>query len=291
MRVIVAFPDDGETGQAILDGCRSNGYETDFVCAQKYPFQILSLLSKKTYDVVICSRTIGLLPTIVRAKNRYPDVKFCVWNVDERANIGVWGLLLSLFHLVDYLFVVSEGHLNKWQYVNKNVHFLAQGVQIERYHKPTLTDADRIKYMTNVSFIGNVTKYHTDRIELLEYINEHFDFKTFEVYGEDHNKACAVSKINIGMAHSPWLAKYHSVRDWKILASGGVLLTRWHPGYDELFPGVETFKSKEDCACKIQMILNDYPTYRDKAEKLCEWACTTQRYADRIKQMMEIMND
>ncbi len=286
MRFLICFPEDGQTDQALVDGCRANGYEADFVCAHKNPHKLLTLLSKKKYDIVLCSRTIGLIPTFIRAQKAHPQTKFCVWNVDERENVEEWGNLLKLFGIADHYFVVSEN--GRWKFINPNTHFMPQGAQIELYHKPELTLVDREKYKCDVAFIGNITSVHKDRQEVLGYLKKNFDLKFFNVYGEEHNKACAVAKINIGLAHTPLIPKYASVRDWKIMAADGVLLTRYHPGYEELFPGVETFTTKEDCARKINEMLLDYPRYKKKAEELGEWVRTTQRYADRLKEIVRI---
>ena len=290
--VLVAFPtSDGQTGKAIYDGCETCGYEVDAIDPRKAPHHLIPALNKKKYDIVLCSRTIELFPHIYRAK-KMSDAKFCMWNVDERHKLAEWGTLVFMADLVDFNFVMSEGSLNRWRHINKNSFFLPQGAQIEKYHVPQVTTNERLKYGETISFIGGMTKYHQDRQEILGYLEKlDIGFQAHEgVWGNDHNIISHCSLLNIGMAHSPWVAKYHSVRDWKILAAGGVLLTRDHPGYDEFFNGfVETYLTKEECVEKINMIKNNRKHYQDKAMEAAKWVRDSQTYAHRMEEMVDII--
>jgi len=294
MRILICFPRDGETDQALVDASKECGHETGFVDAN-IPFDLYKHINSRNgeYDLVLMSRTMDLYPSFVRAKNRYPDIKFAMWNVDVRGSLDDWGLLVEFVREVDLYFTVGMGRVKDWQMVNPQTYFLSQGIQKERYHKIEPTIEDRNKFTCDVSFIGNcIPRIHRERRYLLETLrNSHVDFKHLEgIYGRDHNAAVACSKINIGITHSPDCAYYVSVRDWKIIAGGGILLERNHPGLEEMFGGkVALYESPGDCISKIQDIFSDYGTWKKNALKLHEWAMATQTYADRVNEIVNIV--
>ena len=295
LRILIVFPRDGETDQALVDACRSRGHEVDSICARRESAGMFQRLidHRGKIDLVLMSRTEELYFDFVSSRDRYPHIKFAIWNVDVRQSLEEWGLLVNFVREVDYYFTVALGVVDRWTAVNPNTFYVPQGIQIERYHDTTPTEESVEKYLCDVSFIGNVIdNVHLGRQSLIETLKRsHYDFRHFTgIYGEEHNQAVACSKINLAVTHSPDIPYYVSVRDWKIIAARGILLEQWHEGLDDMFGGnVTLYDSETDCLNKISEILGDYKTYEKKAFELWEWAMDTQTYAHRIDQIVGIL--
>jgi hypothetical protein len=296
MRVVICFPFDGQTNQALVDACEERGDEVWAVDAMREPtylYQKLIDLRGKV-DLVLMSRTIELFPDFVRAKERYPHIKFAIWNVDVREKIEDWGFLTHFVSEVDYYFTVAYGVVDRWANINPNTHYVPQGVQDAVYHDVVPTKEQIEKYSCDVSFIGNCfDEIHRERRYLLETLrNSHYDFKHLQgVYDNEHNAAVACSRISLCCTHSPSVEYYVSVRDWKIAAAGGIILERWHPGLESMFGGkIALYHDPADCLNKISEILGDYEAWQQKACKLQEWVMATQRYVHRIDQIEGIIS-
>jgi len=295
MRVMIAFPRDGQTDKALVDAFKEAGHEVSSICAKREPTKLhTDIISKRGgIDFVLMSRTIELYPSFVLLKQKYPKMKFAIWNVDCRKTLEEWGLLVNFVREVDYYFTVAQGVIDRWKTVNPNTYWVPQGCYEKKYHEVIPTEEQKAKYICDVSFIGNcIDNIHTERRYLLETLRtSHFDFRHFQgIYDEEHNAAVACSKINIGVTHSPEISHYVSVRDWKILGAGGVLLEQYHDGLEEMFGGrVVTYTSPQDCIARIGDMLANYSQHKEDALKLSEWIQKSQRYVDRAHQIMGIL--
>jgi spore maturation protein CgeB len=85
-----------------------------------------------------------------------------------------------------------------------------------------------------------------------------------------------------------------SVRDYKIMGAGGVLLTGWCPGLEEWFScrgtGERmcfTYKSKEECVEKIEFILDNYEKSVAIAKNAQKEVHIRHRYVDRVRQILK----
>lgn len=296
MRILIVYPDDKETGPGLVHACERAGHEAGFVDAKLAPWGMFQHINAKhgEYDLVLMSRTLELYPDFVRSKQRYPKIKFAMWNVDVRKNLSDWGLLIEFIRELDYYFTVGLGVVADWQKINPQSYFLTQGIQEERYHKTIPTEEQIKKYSCDVSFIGSLSNptIHRERRYLLETLRHSiYDVKHFEgIYGDEHNAAVSCARINLGITHSPDVACYVSVRDWKIIAAQGVLLEQKHPGLHGMFGGrVALYENPGDCISKIGEILSDYDNWRQKALKLWEWGMATQCYKDRIDEIVGLI--
>ena len=236
---------------------------------------------------MLMSRTIGLYDGFVRAKAKYPDLKFAIWNVDVRETIEEWGILTNFIQEVDYYFVVAFGVVERWQRINPNTYFVPQGLQEKRYFPVTPTDIQRQKYECDVSFIGSVSmpEIHKERGGIVQaFQDSRFDFRHLTgVYGEEHSAAVACSKVNLAVTHGPEVSHYISVRDWKILGAGGILLERHHPGLEDLLGGFGNFYHNiGDAINKAGELLVNYEDEKKRAKEASDWVLATQTYAHRV---------
>ena len=291
MKILIAFPKDGQTDLALYNACKERGDEVYTVDARREPTEMYKTIinHRGDFDLVLMAREMDLYPDFVDAKRRYPDIKFAMWNVDVRDSLENWGLLVNFVEEIDYYFTVAMGVVERWEQVNPNTYFVPQGIQEGKYHECVPTPEQIQKYNCDVSFIGGcIDTIHRERRGILETLrNSHYDFKHLEgVYDEEHNAAVSCARISLGCTHSPDVHSYISVRDWKVIAAQGILLEQWHPGLEEMFGGkVVLYKDPADCLNKIADILADYDKYKQGAFKLWEWAMKSQRYRHRIDQI------
>jgi len=295
MRVLIAFPDDQQTNKALVDACTERGDTVYSIDARREPTSMYNFIAKHhgAFDLVLMGREIDLYPDFVRAKDRYPDIKFAIWNVDVRKNLEEWGFLVNFVEEVDYYFTVAMGVVDRWTQVNPNTYYVPQGIQGEKYHECVPTDDQIKKYRCDVSFIGNcIDEIHRERRYILETLRtSHYDFKHLTgVYDEEHNAAVSCARISLGCTHSPEVSYYTSVRTWKVIAAQGVVLEQWHDGLDEMFGGkIALYRDPSDCVDKVGEILSNYDKYKENAFKLHEWAMASQRYVHRIHQIAGII--
>ena len=294
IRVLIAFPNDGETGNGLVEAFKERGHDVDHLCATRHPYNLYSQMCKGGYEFVLMSRTIGLYPGFVRAKMKYPDTKFAIWNVDIREKIEEWGLLVNFIQEVDYYFVVASGVVKKWSLINPNTYFVPQGLQKERYHPVCPTDEQLDKYKCDVSFIGNLSmpEIHKERAGILHALEDsRFDFKHLTgVYGGEHNAAVASAMISLGVTHSPHISHYVSVRDWKIMGAGGILLEQSHPGINDLTRGyAHQYVDAGDCIDQVGKILCNLEEEKKKARECAEWVLSSQCYVHRAEMIEGII--
>jgi spore maturation protein CgeB len=118
---------------------------------------------------------------------------------------------------------------------------------------------DDFEYKYDVTFIGQISNVvtHTDRKKYLNSVG----FKHFNnVYGLEHNKIVNESKINLNFSHTDGTGA--SVRIYKILASGGFLMTTpWVKKYMEksftINKDFVIFTNEKDLKEKINYYLNN----------------------------------
>lgn len=294
MMVLLLFPMyDRQTGPAIKWAFENLGHEVYAVDAKQEPGNSYAMSLQISPDLVFCSRTKELTGQIMQIKQRFPNAKTCVWNVDTRHSINEWSHLFPLIRACDYYFVVANKLIPQWQTINPNTHWLPQGLQDEVYDRPgILTEEDRKKYACDVSFAGNHMGHHEMRVSYLKAIEKMgIDFRQWgclgmpRVYNEEHNKMVALSKINIGCSGWPENGKYSSVRNYKILGAGGFLLELEREGIYELFPPyvIKCYTSPEDLVTKIKYWLDNELDRRRFANAGYKWVHENSTYTDRIK--------
>ena len=121
---------------------------------------------------------------------------------------------------------------------------------------------DGNEYRYDISFIGSIdnSKIHNNRGRIVKTLSETFDgFRHHNgVFGLEHNEIVNQSKINLNFA--PTDATGASVRVYKILASGGFLMTTPWVGLEETFTPNENiivFEDEKDLIekCEYSIIL------------------------------------
>ena len=299
MNVLLAFPfKDNETGIAIKEGLEANKCKVCAVDADTHAQALTQICVNYggDFDLLLCSRTHELYQSIVSIKKRYPKIKTAIWNTDVRDPLESWGPITYMFEYVDYYFAVGEGQIEELKKINPNTFFLPQAVHTRRYFRMNPTQSMIEDWSCDVGFIGGLDnpRIHEGRIETLSAIEKTgLNLQTFSgIHGEIHNYVVACSKINLCNSAYPNVRNSYSVRNWKILAAGGVAIERDRSGLDVFFNGyVQGYSSPEEAVDICKHIMNNYDEYHKRAQKASVWVRENHNYEHRIREMMEIIND
>jgi len=295
LNIFLVFPfEDKRTGIAIKEGFEALGHR---VCCvdSKVQFQdVNSIYEEKEceFDVLICSRTIEIYDQIVRIKKNHSKIKTAIWNPDLRIPVENWGLMLHMFSFVDYYFDVSEGIVPKMKEYNKNSYYMPQGIHNGVFKPVYATELQSEKYSCDVSFIGNlVPGIHEDREKMFHILNQKVKFiHVTNAHDSEHNAVVACSSISLCHSVYPEIKNSYSVRNWQILAGGGIGLDLYHEGIEDTFhKGIASYKTEEEVADVACHILKNYETYRKAADRARKIAMQSDLYKHRCAKILRIM--
>jgi len=291
VRVLVCGPNDGHTFFFIYEALKGMGVDAKMLDS-RYDYEILFNETKSfNPDFLLLPRQGQLYEGVKKIKEE-TESKVYVWNTDSRGSFqgyaGEFGEnLVNLFRISDCTYNVAIGEVEMFEKEGMSSKWLVQGIGSE--NKPSI----KREYKHEVSFLGSIDQLHEQkggRVSLLRAIyGAGYDVNLEPAHG---NEACRVyyqSRVNLGHAHSPDLGE-NSVRDFKIMGSGGFLLTQWFRGIEEIHNiGVEMdcYKSIDECVDKVKYYLEN----EEKREKIAQTgyeACHDRhKYSDRLKTIIE----
>ena len=236
MKVLLLFPmRDRQTGLFIQRAMKQLGVAVithDSRTGLKA--RIPALVRKHKPDFLLCNREHGLYKYMKKVRDMKPRPRLILWNFDKRQRLEEFGLdLLNLFKTMDTLYTVALGEVPQYRRLCPDtvIKHLQQGIDPLVHRTEVLTNSDHEKYDCDLMFAGSITSVHSGRIKLFDFLSKtgyqikHYSGK-MAVFDAEHNKACKCAKICLG--HNGW--PYHevsmSVRDYKIMGAGGVLVTQ-----------------------------------------------------------------
>ena len=200
-------------------------------------------------DLTIFSKCNNMSSRVVDAANKHSTT--VLWYMDALNNFDEE--LQEKIRRVDHFICGIDGVVEHGLKINEKTHFLPQCPDEEMNFM-----LEDIQHQHDVTFIGNISPHtgtHSDRIKYKDKVG----FTHLEgVYGLEHNTAVNQSKINLNFAHTSTSGA--SVRVFKILASGGFLLTTPWEGMDDLFTtgkDLDIFTSPKELQEKIDFYLSD----------------------------------
>jgi spore maturation protein CgeB len=304
VKIYLIFPQkDGQTGLFIKRAFMELGHEVFcFDPKEENLNYAFGGFADCNPDMVFCSRTPGLALPIQRMKFYKTGIVTACWNVDKRDSIKEFGKpLMELFGAVDILYTIAKGNIEEYRkcFPRVKVLHLQQGCDPKTHHPEELTAEDHAKYDCDVMFAGDYESLlHHGRKELMERLRSMAERKliTLKIFGgrnkifdSEHNKACQCAKICIG--HNGWaqLPVSMSVRDYKIMAAGGFLLTEYCPQISEWF-GYTMPTYKNDIEMRIhQWLSSDYwMNQRNKISTNCmALVHAKHKYIDRMAQVIK----
>jgi len=306
MKVLLIFPQkDGQTGVAIRTALEKE-HDVVTIDPNINPTNITTIATKTKPRLIICSRTISLATPVYQIKQQLPGTTICVWNTDVRPSLKDWAAWLPLFKQVHYYFGSSPYDADMMRQINPSSYYLPQGLQDDVYGIPktAITRKDIDKYACDVSFIGDIHQpIHAFRQPYITaLIKSNLKFKIWgsenqpQIYGEDHNKAVILSTINLGLSttFNGKATGSCSVRNYKIMGTGGFLLEHYSKALEQWFPLdakhciFGTFTSPANMIKKIERYINNDGLRRQIALRGLRWA-RRNTYTHRIQQMLDIM--
>jgi len=216
---------------------------------------LIDVAKKYKPDLVIFSKCNNMSYRVIDECNKIS--KTALWYMDAMNNFD--GELIEKIKRCNYFICGVEGVVPHAEKFNKNCIFIQQCPDdLMNFLDHDLED----KWLDDISFIGSAdsSAIHGDRVKYINFLKNSFSsFKHYNgVYGLDHNKIVNQSKINLNF--SPTDGSGVSVRIFKILASGGFLMTTsWKDMENTFIPGEDIiiFNSEEELKNKIEFYLKN----------------------------------
>lgn len=298
--VLLAFPQrDKQTGLFIKRAFERHGWDVNCEIDPKVNAEeLMSIAVKIKPDLVFCSRTESLIHGIRYIRNYMSNTITMCWNVDKRDSVTEFGnRMLRLFDSVHVFYTIALGNIPDYaRYCsNTSVRLLQQGCDPMTHKSESLTDEDHARYDCDIMFAGSVDKIHKGRQKLIDALLKHkWKVKLYGTHGtpritdSDHNRACQCAKICLGHNGWPNVDLSMSVRDYKIMAAGGCLLTEWCAGINEWFSGrCYTYNGIRDCLRQIEILLDDEPLRKALAQHGQRMTREHDTYFARIANVIE----
>ena len=219
---------------------------------EKRDDELINLINLYKPNLVLFSKCNQMHYRVIDESNKVS--KTCLWYMDPMNNFNnelIEKIKRSTFCISGFENVTP--HMLKY---NNKSYFIHQCPDEILNRK-----LENINYIRDVAFIGSIDGgVHSDRASYKNVINfEHF----YGVYGEEHNKIVNETKINLNFA--PTDKSGCSVRLYKIMASGGFVMTTPWNNMEETFTidkHLVVFNSIEELKEKIKYYL-DNPKERE----------------------------
>lgn len=216
---------------------------------------LIDVTKKYKPDLVIFSKCNNMSYRVIDECNKIS--KTVLWYMDAMSNFDFD--LIEKIKRCNYFICGVEGVIPYAKKYNNNCMFIQQCPD----DRMNFFDSDlENKWIDDITFIGSVdsTEIHGDRIRYVNFLKNSFNgFKHYDgVYGLEHNRIVNQSKINLNF--SPTDGSGVSVRIFKILSSGGFLMTTpWKDMEKTFIPDREIviFNNEEELGEKIKFYLKN----------------------------------
>ena len=293
---------DGQTGLFWKRAFKRSGFKFSAVDSREDITKIYPKIEAFKPDVIITGKEGSLQFVVPFVKRKHPYIQWWCVNPDVRNSVSEFTQSVrEIFKYIDVFMIKTLGMIPEYQetYPQAKVFWLPQSVDIETYHN-NYKRFDPKKLACSVSFIGNTGYGYVTpaggRRRLLPFIQKHVaEFMHYgdnnQKYDDDHNHIVMSSKINIGHCGYAHMDGANSVRDMKIMAAGGFLLTERvknsKPIFRDGFHWVE-YVGIQDCVDKINYYLY-HPEERNKIAKRGQDAVMNHHTYDiRLQEMLNL---
>jgi len=253
------------------------GIDSVVVDAETEYDQFPKLVDDFKPDFLAISRRCQFLPLLRIITIEHPEIVIVGMFPDVRHHVKEYGQkVIDFYDLCDVIFVKTRGSIDDWKNNLKscrNIIWWPQGVELETWKHARPNQEILNKYNHDVIFMGAKRGYpYTTpepggRIRLIQHIkNKGIDLKLVayneqgsgKISGYEWNAACNTAKIVLGHCGLADVSCSNSQRDYRVIASGGFLLTEHVLDCELLFkPGIEiaTYTTADDCVDKIRYYL------------------------------------
>jgi len=228
-------------------------------------------------DFLMYARRRQLIEPLIKIKKLFPDVSLIGWLPDARKNLYDYApFVIELYDLADLFLCKTRGSVEKFQNVFKqckDVRWWPEGSELGQHDRREPTAAAVEKYGHDVIFMGArrgfpyTTPEPGGRIRLIQHIkNKGIDLKLVayneqgsgKIGGGEWSMACNAAKIVLGHCGLADVSCSNPQRDFRVIASGGFLLTEHVLDCELLFKVGEeivTYTTADDCVDKIRYYL------------------------------------
>jgi len=168
-------------------------------------------------DLILFSKGVGIdINVITTCQDICP---IALWYMDPMVNVDEE--LLQKIDKVNFVFYTAPTVFNKLKDKNKNSYFIQEGYEstIHKFY-------DKIDKVHNVSFIGALKEHRSQ-------YHQSYNFNCFsDKYNRDHCKIINQTRVNLNFTNN---REGTSDRAYKIMGSGGFLLTEYWDGLEKDF--------------------------------------------------------
>lgn len=219
----------------------------------KRDYKLIELCKNEKPDLVVFSKCNMMHYRVVDEINKVS--KTCMWYMDAMHNFN--NELIQKSVRVNYFISGVEGVTDFASKYCDNTIFVNQCPDDKMNFM-----LENFSYKDDITFIGSSdsSKIHNNRKTYINFLNKNFNnFKHYNgVYGLEHNKIVNESKINLNF--SPTDSTGVSVRIYKILASGGFLMSTPWKDLEKTFKvdrDIVIFNNETELQEKINFYLNN----------------------------------
>ncbi len=284
-------PDDNHTFSFCTEALRDLGHEA-YILDSRYEYEnLLNKAKSFSPDFLLIPRQ-GHLYGQVKKVQEETQSKVYLWNTDSRGTfqgyVQEFGAdLIKLFKAVDCTYNVAIGEVAMFEKEGCKSKWLVQGIGSE--NKPS----EGKRYEHDISFQGSIDSLHESRggrITMLRQLyGAGYNLNLEPAYGAEACSVYYLSRINLGHAHSPDIGE-NSVRDFKIMGSGGFLLTQYYRGIEEIMnigEEMDCYKTPAECLEKVKYYLENEEEREKIAQAGYEACHDRHKYSDRLKVIIE----
>jgi spore maturation protein CgeB len=220
----------------------------------------------------------------------------------------------------DIFFTMSEGLVEEFRKLNRNVFWLSQAFEPSFFEAKEISSDDKTRYSADVTFVGNLgskKQYLSRRAALEKVIDAGFKFKWWGpkiprklstiplmfgkigrayggkfVWGKDYAKVARLSKIFLAFDSMPYIRKSMSARMYTAVGCGAFYMCQHVAGIEDILtPGREivTFRSDDEMIDMIRYYLSRDEERRSISEAGKLRVLNDHTYEVRCRQMIEIM--
>lgn len=314
--LITAFSKPWNNGWYYKSGFEKNGHEVipfDPGAADNSGSRIIERVRENRPDFILHTKdelqaeTFQELRQFARVIMWYPDPVIPEW-------------LPQYVKASDIFFTMSEGLVEEFRKLNRNVFWLSQAFEPSFFEAKKISSDDKRRFSADVTFVGNLgskKQYLSRRTALEKVINAGFKFKWWGpkiprklstiplifgkigrayggkfVWGKDYAKVARLSKIFLAFDSMPDIRKSMSARMYTAVGCGAFYMCQHVAGIEDvLTPGREivTFRSDDEMIDMIRYYLSRDEERRRISEAGKLRVLKDHTYEVRSRQMIEII--
>ena len=265
--------------------------------------------------------------TLQQIKNMFPKTKLVNWFFDIYVDTKlIWEHTAyhDIIKMYDYYFCSCKECVTQLNKIGlDNVFWLQQGCYPEANGEVYLNNYQKKIYGSDIAFMGSIGYYniHKDRLStLLNIVNHGFDLKIYgdvlcdkrilppvlkpvitgkKVINEEHSMVCQASNIVLGIDANKDFELSNSVRLFKVMCAGGLMLNSATKNLDSVFktnkPGeplttdldMVVFYDNQDLIEKLDFLFEHDSIRKQIAKNGQKTVLDNHKYSDRLLNMLD----